>query len=41
MIAFSAGSILAAPAVDPLAAKLGRSVLILGALAMKPAACTG
>jgi MFS family permease len=34
MVAFSAGSILAAPAVDPLVAKLGRIVLILGALVM-------
>ena len=34
MVAFSAGSILSAPAVDPLVAKFGRSVLILGALVM-------
>ncbi|WP_424217287.1 MFS transporter (plasmid) [Streptomyces sp. BI20] len=34
MIAFSAGSILAAPAVDPLVAKFGRTVLIVGALVM-------
>ncbi|WP_405497188.1 MFS transporter [Streptomyces sp. NBC_00096] len=34
MIAFSSGSILAAPAVDPLVAKLGRTVLIIGALVM-------
>lgn len=34
MTAFSAGSILAAPAVDPLVAKLGRTVLIAGALVM-------
>ncbi|MCX5087437.1 MFS transporter [Streptomyces sp. NBC_00365] len=34
MVAFSAGSILAAPAVDLLVAKLGRIVLILGALVM-------
>jgi EmrB/QacA subfamily drug resistance transporter len=34
MVAFSAGSILAAPAVDPLVARLGRIVLILGALVM-------
>lgn len=34
MVAFSAGSILAAPAVDPLVAKAGRAVLILGSLVM-------
>jgi EmrB/QacA subfamily drug resistance transporter len=34
MVAFSAGSILAAPGVDPLVAKFGRTVLILGALVM-------
>jgi len=34
MVAFSAGSILSAPAVDPLVAKFGRNVLILGALVM-------
>ncbi|MFI6626153.1 MFS transporter [Streptomyces sp. NPDC050528] len=34
MVAFSAGSILAAPGVDPLVAKFGRNVLILGALVM-------
>lgn len=34
MVAFSAGAILAAPAVDPLVARLGRTVLVLGALVM-------
>ncbi|WP_405015835.1 MFS transporter [Kitasatospora sp. NBC_00070] len=34
MVAFSAGSVLAAPAVDPLAARLGHTVLIAGALVM-------
>lgn len=34
MVAFSTGSIVAAPAVDPLVEKIGRNVMILGALIM-------